>query len=219
MRGTMFNSNKFEYASIKYIGTDDYIMKKVSIKLGISLKNFFKKFNITGKESYNPILIPMTSISNESYQFTEIGTDDVKLNEEGLRSNNSMIIFDSYFNEADNNSMLKKILYPERIKNQKDILSIYDIIKKQIPMITYTKLNIPAYKKNNVFVIIGICFLIISYMLSMSFCFLILSGYNIFLSIELLSASLKYESNIIILLLDLNPSSLSLTSSVPISVN
>lgn len=152
MRGTMFNSNKFEYASIKYIGTDDYIMKKVSIKLGISLKNFFKKFNITGKESYNPILIPMTSISNESYQFTEIGTDDVKLNEEGLRSNNSMIIFDSYFNEADNNSMLKKILYPERIKNQKDILSIYDIIKKQIPMITYTKLNIPAYKKNNVFV-------------------------------------------------------------------
>lgn len=42
MRGTMFNSNKFEYASIKYIGTDDYIMKKVSIKLGISLKNFLK---------------------------------------------------------------------------------------------------------------------------------------------------------------------------------
>ena len=47
MRGTMLNSNKFEYddieyASIKYIGTDDYIMKKVSIKLSVSLKNFLK---------------------------------------------------------------------------------------------------------------------------------------------------------------------------------
>ena len=73
----------------------------------------------------------MTSINNESYQFTGIGNDDIKLNEEGLRSNNSMIIFDSYFNEADNNSMLRKILYPERIKTKRHTLAYMILLKSK----------------------------------------------------------------------------------------
>lgn len=151
MRGVMINSNKFNYASIKYIGSNDYIMKDVSIKLSIILKNLFKKYSITGKNSYNPIIIPLTEVSHENYKLNEVMSDEIKLTNEGLRGKDSLIIFDDYFNE-DNKSILKKILYPERIKNQKDILNIYNIIKTQSKNIMYTRLDIKAYKGLNLFV-------------------------------------------------------------------
>lgn len=151
MKGIMINSNKFKYASVKYIGSNEYIMKDVAIKLSIILKSLFKKYSASGKDSYNPILIPLTEINNENYRLNEVVNDEIKLMSEGLRSKDRLVIFDDYFNE-DNNSILRKILYPERIRNQKDILNIYNIIKSQSKNIMYTRLDIKAYKGSNLFV-------------------------------------------------------------------
>lgn len=150
-RSAAINSNKFTYASVKYIGTDEYLMEDVAVRLSIMLKSIMKKIGFTKYDKCNPITIPINGSIEESYQFNEVLTNEVKLIEEGLRSNDSLLIFDDYFNE-DNNSVLRKILYPERIKNQKDIMNIYDIIKSQVKFIDKTKLSIPMYKGFNLFV-------------------------------------------------------------------
>lgn len=152
MRGVMINSNKYDYASVKYIGSDDYIMKDVAIKLSVLLKSINHRISFNSSEQYNPIIIQLNNnVMDESYQFNSVLSDDVQLIKEGVRSQNSLLVMDDYFNE-DNKAILKRILYPERIKNQKDIMNIYEIIKSQVKVINYTKLDVKMYKGLNLFV-------------------------------------------------------------------
>lgn len=48
-------------------------------------------------------------------------------------------------------NIYRKFLYGERIKNQKEISEIYKTIKKKVPFIKNTYLNIELYKKKNLF--------------------------------------------------------------------
>lgn len=76
------------------------------------------------------------------------------MNEDGLKSKDSMIIFDDIFNESktSNSSSLRKVLYTERIKNQKEILDIYKTVKNNCTVINNTKLDYSLYKSLNLFV-------------------------------------------------------------------
>lgn len=60
----------------------------------------------------------------------------------------------TFFNEASSNysSILRKILYRERIKNNKAVINIYDKVKSDCPKIKYTYLSYNKYKSKNLFV-------------------------------------------------------------------
>ena len=59
---------------------------------------------------------------------------------------NEMILNEGY------SQQLRKMLYNERIKNQKEALLVYDKIKKDCPFIKYTYLNYRLYKEKNIFI-------------------------------------------------------------------
>lgn len=58
-----------------------------------------------------------------------------------------------FFNEdAKNDAKLKKLLYNDRIKQRKEVLLLYDNVKKDLPYIKYTYPELKQYIKRNVFV-------------------------------------------------------------------
>lgn len=59
---------------------------------------------------------------------------------------NEMILNEGY------SQQLRKMLYNERIKNQKEAILVYDKIKKDCPFIKYTYLNYRLYKEKNLFI-------------------------------------------------------------------
>ena len=59
---------------------------------------------------------------------------------------NEMILNEGY------SQQLRKMLYNERIKNQKEAILVYDKIKKDCPFIKYTYLNYRLYKERNLFI-------------------------------------------------------------------
>ena len=93
-----------------------------------------EKSNVsTNNEIYSPAHI------NDEYVFTE----DYLQTAEGI----------TYFMEANNaNGALRKILYRERLRTNKDVINIYSDIKNSCPSIKYTYLNLNRYKKQNLIV-------------------------------------------------------------------
>lgn len=59
---------------------------------------------------------------------------------------NEMILNEGY------SQQLRKMLFNERIKNQKEAILVYDKIKKDCPFIKYTYLNYRLYKEKNLFI-------------------------------------------------------------------
>lgn len=59
---------------------------------------------------------------------------------------NEMILNEGY------SQQLRKMLYNERIKSQKEAILVYDKIKKDCPFIKYTYLNYRLYKEKNLFI-------------------------------------------------------------------
>ena len=59
---------------------------------------------------------------------------------------NEMILNEGY------SQQLRKMLYNERIKNQKEAILVYDKVKKDCPFIKYTYLNYRLYKERNLFI-------------------------------------------------------------------
>lgn len=99
---------------------------------------------------------------NGTVCYLEQITQDYQLNENALRRHTSdgdtMIVFgDNLDEEVVNenkiyNPMLHKILYTERLKNNKEVFEIYDQVKTVIPYIKRTYLDIAKYNKLNLFV-------------------------------------------------------------------
>ena len=61
----------------------------------------------------------------------------------------------TFFNEAErkiSSQKMKDILYAERLKTSKDVIDLYDNVKKNCPYITNTYLTLARYKKLNLFV-------------------------------------------------------------------
>jgi hypothetical protein len=147
---------KYEYATIYY----DEDMTQVMTRIATKYKTLLKGEALTGidnkkasRKSIKLVLKEETVPLEESYKVDRVS--EATMTELGLQSGNEIIICDDVFNEdtvARNSAKLKQILYPERIRNQKDITAIYKAVKSQCPSIRFTYFNYPAYKMKNLYV-------------------------------------------------------------------
>lgn len=97
-----------------------------------------------GNPKMDDIPKPKTESIDDDYTFLydEIITEDyIKLDN-----------YIQFFTEAQQDPRLYKILYKERLKNNRDVKPIYDKIKKDCPAIENTYFNLNMYKKKNLFV-------------------------------------------------------------------
>lgn len=75
-------------------------------------------------------------------------SEDYELTKNYFRTKDSIL----FFTEADNDNVLRKFLYKDRIKNNKQILNTYQNVKANNQFIKYTFLRPDMYKNRNVFV-------------------------------------------------------------------
>lgn len=103
-----------------------------------------------GRKTHKENLVE--EVLNESAPVIPLNEDFV-INETSIRSNEYMTLFESSFTEdAKYNNMIRKMIYPERIRNQKELLYQYDRIKEDCPFIKRTFLNYERYNGYNLFI-------------------------------------------------------------------
>ena len=74
------------------------------------------------------------------------------MNNCGILSNNKAYFFDNeIFQEDFADTTLKKYLYDERIRTQKELIDVYKLVRTECPVIKYTKTDISLYKGMNLF--------------------------------------------------------------------
>lgn len=92
------------------------------------------KFDEVVQNSFKPAVL-----TNESYV----------LNDNYFQTKDSVI----FFTEAsDNDARLKKLLFNDRIRNDKELFAIYDAVREKNPWIKYTFIRPDRYKDRNVFI-------------------------------------------------------------------
>lgn len=102
------------------------------------------KKDIENTRNINPI--KKENVIDENYI---ISLNEALLEEDFVQIGNTI----TYFDEATaSNIKLRNILYKERIRNSKDVVLLYDELKKKCPEIKYTHININRYNKLNLFV-------------------------------------------------------------------
>ncbi len=122
--------------------------------MGLALKNGFMDTKELDKYGRRIFLKPVVV---EDKVWDEIPSDikprseedDYTITENALVSNNIAL-----FTEDDSmySTNLKRYLYKERLKNNKEVLKLYEDVKAKQPSITKTYVKIAMYKKQNVFV-------------------------------------------------------------------
>lgn len=96
--------------------------------------NWVDKFDEVVHNSFKP-----ATLTNESYL----------LNDSYFQTKDSVI----FFKEAsDNDARLKRILYNDRIRNDKELFSIYENIRQNNPWIRYAYIRPERYNERNVFI-------------------------------------------------------------------
>lgn len=91
-----------------------------------------------------------------SYRMSSL-TEDTSMTDKYLYDGGTNITFlegnDEILTESpDYNAELRKILYAERIKNNKEILNLYDQVKADCPFIKYTYIDYARYAEKNLFI-------------------------------------------------------------------
>lgn len=150
----------YDYADVFYDSEQEHV-DRVMRKVALNYKTMLKGLSFTGlnnkstNNSYFRLSLKKSKINiEEAYQMSTI-LDEAKMTDLGIQTKDTLMFFDDVFNEDSKSiqdSKLRKILYPERIKNQKDVMQIYSIIKASCKSILFTKLNYAAYKQANLYV-------------------------------------------------------------------
>lgn len=81
-------------------------------------------------------------------EYTLSDYSDYEITESYVRTRNNI----TYFEEAGENAQLKKLLYRQRLRNNKEVILMWDRIKAEDPNIRYTYLNYERYKGYNLFI-------------------------------------------------------------------
>lgn len=152
-----FSSNAVKM--VKYIKLYIKATSEESFIADIVLKNntarmLTKIFKDQIKENIEPILnftFKNTFVKESSDYIYESNDNITSINEYGSFEigNNMWMVFDE--SSASYNMMIKKSLYKDRIKTNKDLLEKYEAIKKEIPKIKFAWVNLNKYKNLNVF--------------------------------------------------------------------
>lgn len=76
--------------------------------------------------------------------------DELNINEDFAQTNNALMIF----NEASDKfaTPLKRLLYKERIKNNKEMIEYYNVIQERLPFLRRAYLRLELYKSYNLFI-------------------------------------------------------------------
>ena len=156
-QGIMINrtlDTTYQYATVWSYDKDKVLIRNMAISFGTFMKDKFGLIpQSSNKNEY--FVIPLNITRNEECKIPYTTVDEVGMTAAGLKSRNSLMIFDDFFNEdtqSINDQRLKKILYQERIRNQKEVINIYNIIKDQCPSITNTKISYKMYKGLNLYI-------------------------------------------------------------------
>ena len=96
------------------------------------------------------IQITLESANGES----DIEKNDMYINIDGTKmfypdAVDDIIFKEDYSITQNYGNTFKKFLYEKRIKNQKQMLDMYDYVKSKVPYIKYTYLNLDLYRKRN----------------------------------------------------------------------
>lgn len=118
-------------------------------------KFHIKDIKVGDNNRFRKYMKPVEEIK-EATNFDIFGNkpSEFTLNEFGLISNRECIyIADDIINEADSqyNTRIKKMIYNDRMKTNKQILDIYGEVKTANPWIKYTYLTLERYKLRNLF--------------------------------------------------------------------
>lgn len=122
--------------------------------MGLALKNGFidtKELDKYGRRIFiRPVSVEDSMWNDVPEDLKPNSEDEYTVTENALVSNNM-----AFFNEVDGSmysTNLKRYLYKERLKNNKEVLRLYDDIKAQQPDITKTYVKLEMYRKSNVFI-------------------------------------------------------------------
>lgn len=78
-----------------------------------------------------------------------LNSDDIQYTDDYIRNENSMMFFE---NDDSSNKAIKKMIYKERLKSNKEVFALYDRMKESLPAIKYTYSKYELYKKKNLFI-------------------------------------------------------------------
>lgn len=100
------------------------------------------KKSVELEENYNDIFIGYT---NEDKVYGE-NKSYIKLNNHD-NTNTLFVLEDSIFNNK-----IKKLLYEDRLRNNREVFDIYNMIKQDVPYISNTFIDFKKYKNKNLFI-------------------------------------------------------------------
>lgn len=122
--------------------------------MGLALKNGFidtKELDKYGRRIFiRPVSVEDSMWNDVPEDLKPNSEDEYTVTENALVSNNM-----AFFSEVDGSmysTNLKRYLYKERLKNNKEVLRLYDDVKAQQPDITKTYVKLEMYRKANVFI-------------------------------------------------------------------
>lgn len=122
--------------------------------MGLALKNGFidtKELDKYGRRVFiRPVSVEDNMWNDVPEDLKPNSEDEYTVTENALVSNNM-----AFFSEVDGSmysTNLKRYLYKERLKNNKEVLRLYDDVKAQQPDITKTYVKLEMYRKANVFI-------------------------------------------------------------------
>ena len=166
--------NKKDKLSVLYFKDDDNWYTAILLFDDYNIKNIWFVFN---KEliSLYPFINECVTYRNEGNIEQEIEennerkkfesgdlirlsytTEGYELSDYYYRDNNTIIIFNEALENiqeaSKGDAMLRKLLFKERLKTNKEVFKMYENIKKEKPEIQYTYIDINKYKSLNLFV-------------------------------------------------------------------
>ena len=104
-------------------------------------------YKLSGEALYESCIAPVVSVQ-------DLENDGYSMNENFLRVGSAKEGFMVFFNEADAkyDSMIKRYIFKERIKNVGMVKAMYDRVRANNPWLMYTFPSIKQYKEKNIFV-------------------------------------------------------------------
>lgn len=99
------------------------------------------------------IQIPEPALGGGSGKVAEscflFNNEEVEITESYIRNNDTVIFLNE---DLISDTSIKKAIYSERLKNNRDVFTIYNQVKLDNPEIKYTYLTLDKYKSNNIYV-------------------------------------------------------------------
>ncbi len=92
---------------------------------------------------------PREKLSENVIIDLDINSDDIQITEDYIRNGNNILLFE---NNDTNNGVIKRYIYKERLRTNKDVFKIHDRIKEKVPYIKYTFINYERYNKKNLII-------------------------------------------------------------------